>query len=237
MLEELKAKLKNLSPEEIAELKAFLNSGSSEEAPAEETEPAMEKPEAVETADEKPAETTEEGGDVAEETETAEATSEELPAEEEAPAEPTEEKTEGEEAIPAEEKSEGTEEVTEGEGPTPEETSEESKEEAPAEEAPADPAADEDDIPMMKKGMEAPMADDDVVPTSDNITAETGEEIPVDYEQIVEGLNAKIAALQAENASLKNKYEGAFGFSAKPSVPGKVNPLYDDAIDDVHFRK
>lgn len=235
MLEELKEKLKNLSPEEIAELKAFLNSGSSEEAPAEETEPVMEKPEAVETTDEKPAETTEEGGDVATE-ETAEATSEELPAEEEAPAEPTEEKSEGEEAIPAEEKSEGTEEAPEGEGPTPDETSEEPKEEAPAEEVPA-PAADEDDIPMMKKGMEAPVADDDVVPTSDNITAETGEELPVDYEQIVEGLNAKIAALQAENASLKNKYEGAFGFSAKPSVPGKVNPLYDDAIDDVHFRK
>lgn len=229
MLEELKAKLKNLSPEEMAELKAFLNSGSSEEAPAEETEPVIEKSEAVETT-----ETTEEGSDVAEEPKTDEATSEELPAEEEAPAEPTEEKSEGEEAIPAEEKSEGAEEAPEGEGPTPEETSEEPKEETPAEEA---PATEEDDIPMMKKGIEAPTADDDVVPASDNITADDGSEIPVDYEQIIEAQNAKIAALQAENASLKNKYEGAFGFSAKPSVPGKVNPLYDDAIDDVHFHK
>ncbi|MBR2385679.1 hypothetical protein IKA92_07440 [bacterium] len=229
MLEELKAKLKNLSPEEIAELKAFLNTGNEEAAPAEEAEPVIEK---TETVDE-----TAESSENTEEAPAAETTSEELPVEEEAPAEPTEEKSEGEEAIPAEEKSEATEEVTEGEGPTQEETSEEAKEEAPAEETAAEPEAEEDDIPMMKKGVEAPIADDDTVPVSENITAETGEELPVDYEQIVEGLNAKIAALQAENASLKNKYEGAFGFSAKPSVPGKVNPLYDDAIDDIHFHK
>ena len=49
--------------------------------------------------------------------------------------------------------------------------------------------------------------------------------------------NEIIAALEAENASLRNKYEGAFGFSAKPTIPAKANSLYDDAIDDVHFHK
>ena len=103
---------------------------------------------------------------------------------------------------------------------------------------------EDDDIPMMKKGMDTSMEDEDVVPQSDNITADDGTEIPVDYQQIIEGLNAKNAALEAENTSLKaenaglkNKYEGAFGFSAKPSMPAKVNSLYDDAIDDVHFHK
>jgi len=78
------------------------------------------------------------------------------------------------------------------------------------------------DVPAMSKqeNSNASIADD-----------ETGEELPVDFEQIIEAQQAKITALQAENAKLKTRVEGAFGYSAKPAGSVKVNKLYDDALD------
>lgn len=66
---------------------------------------------------------------------------------------------------------------------------------------------------------------------------EQGEEMPVDYQQIIDGLNAKNMALEAENRQLKAKVEGAFGLTGKPSGFAKANPLYDDATDIPPMRK
>lgn len=124
-----------------------------------------------------------------------------------------------------------------------EETAEEPvEEEKPAEEEPVEEqeevenfSEDDDDIPMMQKGIVEKVEDEE--PTEpQNITAEDGEELPIDYEQIIDGLNAKLAAVEAENKLLKNKYEGAFGYSAKPTTPAKVNRLYDEC-EDVHFHR
>ena len=90
----------------------------------------------------------------------------------------------------------------------------------------------EDDIPSMQKVVPTEVSEDN----SDEVVSDEGDSIPVDYEQIVEGLNAKIAALEAENANLKSKVDGAFGYSAKTSIPAKINRLYDDC-SDVHFHK
>lgn len=70
-----------------------------------------------------------------------------------------------------------------------------------------------------------------------HVTDDNGEELPVDYKEIIDGLNAKILALEAENSQLRVKTEGAFGFSVKPSAPTKVNPLYSDDTADIHFKK
>lgn len=131
-----------------------------------------------------------------------------------------------------------TEEAPTEEAPI-EKPQEQIAEEAPAienaEEQTQAPIQKDDDIPAMQKGVET---DEDVAAAepAQKVTAETGEELPIDYQQIVEAQNAKIAALQAENSSLKNKVEGAFGYSAKPAISAKVNRLYDDATD-VHFRR
>jgi len=83
--------------------------------------------------------------------------------------------------------------------------------------APAEPAAEPESPPP------APVQD-------------TDDDMPVDYQQIVDGLNAKILALEAENASLKAKTEGAFGLTPRPGEPVKVRSLYDDT-SDIHFKK
>lgn len=83
--------------------------------------------------------------------------------------------------------------------------------------APAEPAAEPESPPP------APVQD-------------TDDDMPVDYQQIVDGLNAKILALEAENASLKAKTEGAFGLTSRPGEPVKVRSLYDDT-SDIHFKK
>lgn len=210
-LAELKEKIKTLSPEELEEFKNFLTADESkaEEAETKETE----APDAaVETKEEEKVEETSEEKAV----ETAEAETaptEEAPETEEKPAEAAE-TTATEEVSTEEEKgeNEGTEEAVE-----------EPKPETP----------EEDDIPVMTKGV--PAGEEDTV-DGGSVTAETGETLPIDYEQIVEGLNAKIAALEAENASLKNKVNGAFGYSAKPATPAKVNRLYDEC-EDVHFHR
>ena len=222
-LTQLKEMLKDLSPEEVEELKTLINAKSTEETAPEESSEESDAP--------APAEATEE----AEPTQDAESTEED--AGESAPAvEPTEEvNSEDGDSTPADNSEESGTETSGEEDPEPN-VEEPASEETPAEETATPlPPTEDDDIPMMKKGAE-PAVDEDAMPESQHVTAETGEELPVDYEQIIEGLNAKVAALEAENASLKNRVEGAFGFSSKPSMPGKVNPLYDEC-DDVHFHK
>lgn len=228
-LQELKELMKGLSPEEVEEIKAFLNGTAVEDTESkEEAEPVMEKTE----ADAEPS---------TEEVATTEETEESVPAES-TDEEPVDETTA--ESLPAEETT-STEEtpVEDSEAIETEETSdEEVAEETPVEDSEVKEAADEtapadeEEMPMMKKGVAAPEEDVESVPTQ-NITADDGSELPVDYEEIIEGLNAKIAAVEAENKMLKSKYEGAFGFSAKPSAPAKVNRLYDDGADDIHFHK
>lgn len=206
-LAELKEKLKELSPEELEQVKVFL---STDEEVAEETRKT-----ATETKEEE---------------KTEESTSSEEKAEDNVKEEinaPTEEATETEEK-PAE----ARESIPAEEVPTTEENGGNDGLNQPTDE-PKQTANEDDDIPEMIKG--EPVGETDTV-DNDSITAETGETLPIDYEQIVEGLNAKIAALEAENASLKNKVNGAFGYSAKPSAPAKVNRLYDEC-EDVHFHR
>lgn len=208
-LAELKEKLKELSPEELEELKAFIAEGEKTEETAETEKTEEAAPTEEPKAEEK----------VADESSAA---AEESAAPETAP-----------EKEPAEETAETTEETKAEETPAEEPKGEnEGTETAQQEPAPTTPDED-DDIPAMQKI--APTGGDDAVDEG-SITAETGETIPVDYEQIIEGLNAKIAALTAENASLKNKVDGAFGYSAKTTMPAKVNRLYDEC-EDVHIHK
>ena len=73
--------------------------------------------------------------------------------------------------------------------------------------------------------------------TSEQPTDEQGEPVPVDYQDIIDGLNAKILALEAENMALRAKTEGAFGLASKSGDIVKVNPLYDNDTSDIHFQK
>lgn len=207
-LAELKEKLKELSPEELEQFKAFL---TTDEESAEET-----KEHTTETKEEEKTEESTTSEEKAEDNvkEETNAPIEEVTKTEEKPAKAGE-ITPAEEVPTTEEngETEGIKETTE-----PEQTAEE-----------------DDDIPQMTKGEPVGVGEADTVDNS-SVTAETGETLPIDYEQIVEGLNAKIAALEAENASLKNKVNGAFGYSAKPSAPAKVNRLYDEC-EDVHFHR
>ena len=66
------------------------------------------------------------------------------------------------------------------------------------------------------------------IPEMRNEPAVEESEMPADYEAIIDGLNAKILALQAENQKLKAKTEGAFGYSSKIGGAVKHNCLYDD---------
>lgn len=232
MLEELKAKLKNLSPEEVEELKSFLNA----EKPADETSEETSTENSAESAEET-TETVETPADNADEGATE--TSEDLPAEEEPAEEPAAEPVQDEESTPAEEVAEEAKAPAEEEGPTDEASEQATDAESETEEAP-EISSDEDDDLVMVRGGQAP--DEDAVaepaePASQNLVTDEGEELPIDYKEILEAKDARILALEAEIASLKNKYEGAFGFSSKPSMPTKVNSLYDDAIDDIKFHK
>lgn len=223
-LEEIISKVKELTPEEKEQLKSLIVEDKTDETPTEEPE---QTPEPVEEPTEATAEeNTEEVAPIEETTEPAEEnpgadeseTTEDVPAEEEKSEEPADnpDETVSQDEEPAMEK------VSEDEGPTSEQTEEPEPETSP------EPSVDDDDALIMRRSTDAP---------AENITADDGSEIPIDNQQIIDGLNAKIAALEAENASLKSKVDGAFGYSAKPTAPGKVNPLYDDAIDNVRFRK
>lgn len=145
-------------------------------------------------------------------------TIEDVPAEEEKSEEPADnpDETVSQDEEPVMEK------VSEDEGPTSEQTKEPESETSP------EPSVDDDDALIMRRSTDA---------SAENITVDDGSEIPIDSQQIIDGLNAKIAALEAENASLKSRTDGAFGYSAKPTAPGKVNPLYDDAIDNIRLHK
>ena len=57
-----------------------------------------------------------------------------------------------------------------------------------------------------------------------------------EYREIISSLNAKIDAQQEELRALKEKIEGAFGYSMKPSEGVKVNKLYDDCDGLVFHR-
>lgn len=223
-LEEIISKVKELTPEEMEQLKSLIVEDKTDETPTEEPE---QTPELVEEPTEATTEdNTEEVAPTEETTEPAEEnsgtdeseTTEDVPAEEEKSEEPADnlDETVSQDEEPVMEK------VSEDEGPTSEQTEEPEPETSP------EPSVDDDDALIMKKGTDTP---------TENITADDGSEIPIDNQQIIDGLNAKIAALEAENASLKSKVDGAFGYSAKPTAPGKVNPLYDDAIDNIRLHK
>ncbi len=202
-VDQLKELLKELTPEEVEQFKAFLD--SEDKKPSEEavqndesnTEPTIED-----------GNKTEEFDDVSEKSESEKevAQADEIPSE----------------SVDSLEEKETLQKETEDD--------KFSEEEQSADEQSS--ISEEDDIPKMQKGVEC----SDGETESQQITDETGENIPVDYEQVVEGLNARIAALEAENASLKNKVDGAFGYSAKPTMPVKTNRLYDEC-SDVHFHK
>ncbi len=92
------------------------------------------------------------------------------------------------------------------------------------------PQAETEEIPKMQRGEQ--VVDEDKVETPQ----EEMEDNQEDFKQIIEAQNAKIAALEAENATLKSKVDGAFGYSSKVSMPTKTNRLYDDC-SDVHIHR
>lgn len=65
------------------------------------------------------------------------------------------------------------------------------------------------------------------------IINENGQELPMDFKEIIDGLNAKNLALEAEIKQLKAKLEGAFGLSSKPADFARTNPLFDDDLSDI----
>ena len=101
--------------------------------------------------------------------------------------------------------------------------------------AEAAPVAEEP-IPEMSRTAVAP---DEAVAAAQAppIQDEQGADLPVDYQQIIDGLNAKTLALEAENKQLKAKVEGAFGLTGKPGAFAAVNPLYSETSDIPRMRK
>lgn len=158
--------------------------------------------------------------------ETEEAPTEEV---EESPAEAIEEPTAEEadiqteaepEAIETEETEDGEMQVGEAEAEAPEEAPIETPEPIPK-------------MPNSEPIEEAEEVQEQEQPLQD----EEGGEMPVDYSQIIDGLNAKIMALEAENKQLKAKVEGAFGLTGKPAGFTAVNKLYGDTSDIPPMRK
>ncbi len=221
MLEKIKAKLKDLSKEEMEELKTFLLSESSIGGELEESSTNSENKNL--------------------DTQSNENTPKEETAEENVPAvTPKDSKEEsGAESIPVEEETsdERSIETESGQG-LPLEDEDNAKDESfNTDEEQEQETQSEDDVDDLKiEKITPPTEDEDKLPSSEQITADDGEELPVDYGQIIDGLNAKVTALEAENASLKAKIDGAFGYSSKPSIPVKNNRLYDDCSDIVMHR-
>ena len=217
-LEELKEALRKLSADDLADVKKFLGGEETEteSAPVEEPKPEENKDtEASEksTEEQEPA--------TAETAPDAETPSEDVE---------TETPSEAESQVTDEKSAESTDEV-------PAEKSEEAANEKPAEEPnketatpeqPAEAPAELEPIPEMAK---VPTAEKEQEAPTASIVDDKGETLPVDYEQVIDGLKAKNAALEAENTRLRAKVEGAFGFTAKASAPAKVNRLYDDCSD------
>lgn len=203
----LKELLKDLTAEELEEAKSLLDNDSTDESSPEESEDLK----VTENSEESDSENTDEKSDE----ETSEETlnsSEEIDKECDDMEDCEEEKTDSESS------EEDAQEVL--------------KEEDTAEEEQEDSAVEEDDIPKMVKTSDP----QEEISTAPNIVDNGGEEVPVDYQQIIDAQNAKIAALEAEVKSYKSKIDGAFGYSSKPSMPAKVNRLYDDC-SDVHIHR
>jgi len=130
-----------------------------------------------------------------------------------------------------------------------EETPAEAIEEPTAEEADiqteAEPEAiEEAEVTEAETEAEAPIETPEPIPEMSNeepaeqpLQDEEGGEMPIDYSQIIDGLNAKIMALEAENKQLKAKVEGAFGLTGKPAGFTAVNKLYGDTSDIPPMRK
>ncbi len=115
----------------------------------------------------------------------------------------------------------------------------------------ADEKSSEESETVFTKDEEVPLEDDETVDEeqpdtfeqsdaqepSEQIKDEQGETVPVDFQQIIDGLNAKILALETENSALKAKTEGAFGLTSRTGELVKNNPLYDDDTSEIHFKK
>lgn len=228
MLDKLIAELKKAPPEVKGELKSALG---------EETVTAPEVKEEPENKVADPVQETEVKDEVKEEPETD--GNGENSAEKEVATDETQtaEETTAEEETP--ENGENTEPEKETEEVTDEEETEEVETEAP----------ETEEEPVMQKGVEADEGDDTGdgeteaiaetapeeteevegdIPEMRNEPAVEESDMPADYEAIIDGLNAKILALQAENQKLKAKTEGAFGYSSKIGGAVKHNCLYDD---------
>lgn len=146
------------------------------------------------------------------------------------------------EETPAEEETSNTvennasDEIAENEA----ETQEANSEEIEAEESAAEENTENDDSgseTFSESETDNSFADDtdDIVMRKDDgfggYEEEKEQEMPADYEAIIDGLNAKILALQTENNKLKAKTEGAFGYSSKIMDGAKPNRLFDDCSD------
>jgi hypothetical protein len=99
----------------------------------------------------------------------------------------------------------------------------------------------EEEIPPMVRGVPAPEeadqapAPDPVAPPPAPMQSDDGKPIPTDFDSIVSGQQARIAALESENAILRqkaDKVDAAFGYAARPAEPVRVdNGLYDPAFN------
>lgn len=207
MLDKLIAELKKAPPEVKSELKSALG---------EETVTAPEVKEEAETDGN--GENSAKKEVATEETQSTEETT----AEEETPenGKNTESKKETEEVTNEEE----TEEV---ETKTPE-TEEEPVMQKGVEEDESDDAGDGETEAIAETAPKETKEAADDIPEMRNEHAVEESDMPVDYEAIIDSLNAKILALQAENQKLKAKTEGAFGYSSKIGGAVKHNCLYDD---------
>lgn len=240
-LKQLKEMLKDLSPEEVDQIKAFLN-GEVEDTTnePETTEKPVDEVESAETEKTKSEEVSESDGVVEESTKTEEGASSEESSDETTLDESTpEDESESETTETVEEtksQDESVENVEETEKVASEEqNSAESEQKTESEQ----PSNGEDDDLVMRK-LDDSITDEVVENSAEvpNLTDdETGKELPVDYEQIIAGLNAKNAALEAEIKQLRAKVNGAFGLSSKAPMPGKVNHLYDEAADELKLHK
>jgi hypothetical protein len=163
-----------------------------------------------------------------------------LSGKEEQPVEAVEEvETVETEETPADTPAEATEESAEEQKEDIEEAVEEAVDDTEEKEDMASENAEipaEEPIPEMSNSEPIEEAEE-VQEQEQPLQDEEGGDMPVDYSQIIDGLNAKIMALEAENKQLKAKVEGAFGLTGKPAGFTAVNKLYGDTSDIPPMRK
>lgn len=137
---------------------------------------------------------------------------------------PNEQESESDETPTEEEKEKDNEETLNQDEVSDSSEKETSDEESQGNHESAEPnETDTEDIPIMEKG--------------NLVRGEEEEEISApDYEEIIKGLNAKVEEQAEELRRLRDKVEGAFGYSAKSPIPAKTNRLYDNC-EDIHFHK